>query len=577
MQPALLPKRTILYKIFTHTNLLHRTAVLRLTAGIYLTALLLLPGSRAVSQTGNIAFGQGTEVTSPARTGSAAKLYAEGKYTQARAAFLAEREQAPDNLALQQGYIRTLHRLDDWKPALAEARALVARNPDSAEAHGLLSVLLMRAGLPDEANRAAEFALNKNPQQVDALITRARIQLWNRKLTDARNSLRQALSIQPTNIDAAYYLSDTYGDLVSPDLLKDIDTYIALKPKGHPHDIAMETLPSLRTFIPNFLNDPPFHASAPVSETDLKQADTGDKPITTFTSPFETSGNYVIMPARIDGQLVRLLFDTGGGFSIALYKKAASRLKLEAMGKSFVRGVNGREASVQAKANTMQVGNETFRAIPIDMLNSNNGDEDGIFGVSNFDQYAVTIDFKSREISLARGKNAVAPPTKEGNKSYQVPFHLMSGDILLPIQVEGESLWALLDTGADAEMILSLDVARSIAARRNANSFLERRMDAQVGLGNTVKQQNLLIFKDPVQISIPTNTTNDTNHISIPDGMAYKTKIGLAVGADLVDTQVSPSMMFQIGGILGIEFLRKATRVTIDYPHRLLTLEYTAR
>ena len=46
-----------------------------------------------------------------------------------------------------------------------------------------------------------------------------------------------------------------------------------------------------------------------------------------------------------------------------------------------------------------------------------------------------------------------------------------------------------------------------------------------------------------------------------------------AFGISMLDKRISPSTNFELGSLLGISFLMTAERITIDYPHRLLTLE----
>ncbi len=500
------------------------------------------------------------------RSGQAEQLFRAGRFALARLAYTSELKRTPTDINVRLGLIRTLNRLDLWREALAESRTQVAQTPDDPNARGMLALALMRAGQPEEAARISETVLQKMPTQYEALLTRGRLQLWEGNKRQANDTLRRATTLQPDNPDAWFYLLDAYEDEVSPAMLKDIDAYTALNPKGHPHELALETLPSLRSFLPHFQDEMPFSASTPISEADLVKSDKGESPTQIFALPFQTIGNYITMPVKIDGQPMNFLFDTGGGFSIALYKRAATRLPLKSLGRSSVRGVNGKENSTQAKADTMLFGTETFRYIPIDVLNSNSGEEDGIFGVSNFDHYAVTIDFAGKQLLLARGKDAVAPTPQPGDNAIQIPFHLLDGDIMIPIQVEGQKVWALVDTGADEEMILSLDVAHAIAARRKPNSYVEKRERAQVGLGNTVKQQTLLAFVEPVNLQLSTL-----------DGKTQSNRIDPALGADLVDTQVSPSMNFQVGAILGIDYLRRAKKVTFDYPHKILTLEFAPK
>ena len=444
--------------------------------------------------------GTGAQRAGLSPVGAGEQPFAAGKFGEARDVYTSALKQTPDDFQLRSGLIRTLMRLDSWQQALAQAQEAVQAQPQNADAHGLLALSLLRAGQPQGAERETVRALELNNADYWGLVARGRLYLWNGQKTQAHDVLRQAAMLRPQTPDAWFYLVDSFEDDVTDELLHDIDTYAALKPKGHPHDLAMESLPTLRAYLNYFINDSPYHADSPVSEEQLKQADAGNAPPVRFSAPFERGGNYVVLPTVINGQPMRLLFDTGGGFSIAFNKKAAAKLNLKPLGQSFVRGVSGKEASTQAKADTMTVGKETFRAVPIDALTGEVGEEDGVFGVSNFDHYAVTIDFPAKQLTLARGKTAFAPTPEPGRRVLTLPFHDLGGDIIIPITVEGRDVWALVDTGADADVILSLDLAREVAGKRKRDSWVMQTVKDRLGLGNTIKKQNMLIFREAVNM-----------------------------------------------------------------------------
>ncbi len=509
--------------------------------------------------------GRAQSVTSISDT-TAERLYKAGRFAQARDAYKQALKRTPNDPVLQAGLVLCLSRLDEWQQALDYATKAAALAPQNADAHGLLAFELLRAGQPAGAEREAASSLALDPQNYWGLITQGRLALWNGQKRQAREILRRAAQSRPDAPDAWFYLVDAFEDDVTPELLADIDAYIALKPTGHPHAMALEALPALRSYLNYFVPESPYTAFAPTSEAQLKAADISDAPPVTFRVPFERSGDYVTLPTLVDGHKLRLLFDTGGGFSIALNKTASKKLNLKPLGQSIVRGVSGKEASTEARADTMTFGGETFRAIPIDILTGDVGAEDGVFGVSNFDHYAVTIDFAEKNIVLARGKNAAAPAPLPGRQTLTLPFHDLGGDIIVPITIEGRDIWALVDTGADGDLILSLDTARGVAARRKRSAWDTRVITDRLGLGSSVKKQNILFFRDPVAVQVGELA-----------GKPFVTRIQPAYGADLIDTQVNPAAMFQVGAILGINFLNKAARVTFDYPHHLLTLEYAPR
>jgi tetratricopeptide (TPR) repeat protein len=470
---------------------------------------------------------------------AADRQFSAGNFAAARIAYAREVDRDPHQLATRIGLIRSLIRLDRWEEALTAAHSASDAFPNEADAHALLSLTLMRAGQPDAAATEADTARRLAPNGYWSLVATGRVQDW-------------------------YYLVDaTNEDEVKPSDLEDIATYMGLKPTGHPHDLAMDVLPSRLPMLRAFLQDPPFHADTPERETALKAADRGESAPVSFTVPFRRLGDYIVASVLLEGQRFRLLYDTGGGSDLTLNQATVDRLRLPSLGRSSVYGVNGKEAARLYKAETLQLGTERFHSIPIETVGGTLGDFDGILGGSAFDHDAVTIDFKQNTLTLARGKAAVAPPPMPGDRLVTVPFHYVGGDIVVPVHLDGRAAWAVVDTGAENYALLSFHLARQIAAARGRDKSREVAVGGKLGIGSTVTRQTLLTFSDPISLRLD-NTS----------GTPLTVNVDPAVGAELLDSQVSPSTDFELDGLLGVPFLATARRVTFDYPHHLLTLEF---
>jgi tetratricopeptide (TPR) repeat protein len=490
-------------------------------------------------------------------------LFGANRFAQARTAYEQAIKRDPRQVGLRVGLIRTLFRLDLWQEEATATQQLVQMAPNNGDAHGLRSLSLMRQGDPDGAATEAKRALTLDPNCYWGLVATGRVQVWGDEKQEAKAILRRAVAQHPDWPEAWYGLLEAAADDVNQQDLDDAVAYLRLAPKGHPNTTMVETLPTRMEFMKRFLHDQPYQAIRPIPEAALEAAERGEQPDAVFTTPVERQESYVILPLKIGDQTFHVMFDTGGGFEITLGKKAMGRLSLPLLYKSIVRGVSGSEPARLYKADEMSVGEQTFRSIPVLGIDSETGSFDGIFGVTNFDHYAVTIDFERNQLRLARGKTAAAPAPTPGNRVVSLPFHYIDGDIFVPVTVEGKHVWAVVDTGAEAYAILSLRLAREIAAGLKPGATRELPIKGRMGIGNSVTRQTVLAFLKPLSLTV-----------GEADGQPFQTPINPAYGASPLDEQVSPAGDFEVGALLGIDFLSTAKRVTFDYPHRMLTLEF---
>ena len=86
---------------------------------------------------------------------------------------------------------------------------------------------------------------------------------------------------------------------------------------------------------------------------------------------------------------------------------------------------------------------------------SRTGWEYGLLGGDFMDDYVVELDFAQRSVRfLDPGQYEVPKATMESGESI-VPFKRSGTRILVPVQIEGETLWVLFDTGAPGSLLLS--------------------------------------------------------------------------------------------------------------------------
>ena len=188
-----------------------------------------------------------------------------------------------------------------------------------------------------------------------------------------------------------------------------------------------------------------------------------------------------------------------------------------------------------------------------------------MIGGAVFEEYAVTIDYDNNKLILSRGKNAAAPKPEEGNHITTVPFHDMSGYIIVPLKLEDreEAEWGLLDTGAGGMGVLSFSVAQDLARKRHEDEKVEIHVDQRLGIGTSSTGFDAMVFRFPVDLGLVSN-----------GGTPYFMEMNPIYGATMIDKEVNRDFDFHLSAIVGISYLAEARRITFDYPHHLLTMEF---
>jgi tetratricopeptide (TPR) repeat protein len=92
---------------------------------------------------------------------------------------------------------RCLYHLQRPQDAIADLEAHLGVSPDDAEAHGLLALLSYEQGGTDAACEHVDAALQRDPEQVEALLTRAYVSSDALKLHVARVSFDTAVRVDP--------------------------------------------------------------------------------------------------------------------------------------------------------------------------------------------------------------------------------------------------------------------------------------------------------------------------------------------------------------------------------------------
>ena len=494
----------------------------------------------------------------PPTQASAEAAFAQGKFDDARKSYEGLIKSDPRPIGPRLSLIQTLLRLDRWRDALREVQATTGADPADADARGLLALAEMRAGLPDAASADANQALARDKDNYWGLVAAGRVADWNGRWKDSREFFTRATVLHPERPDAWLGLWDDVDEKrIGEADLAVARRYLALDPKGQPFDGETSFLRNLvdkeSAFWRSFDADPAFH----LSEADQKQESYS------AVFPIQREGDYVMVSVKVNGQPFRLLFDTGAD-GLLLTRKAARRLALPDLAKSLVSGLQGSAPATLQRADTLSLGPVTFHSVPVLVADGPDNMGDGLFGGTILEDYAVTLDFDNGTMTLARGPGA-AYSAHPNVTTATVSLHLFHGDLYVSAHaqdMEGHApdrpFWALLDTGAETDF-LSLALTHDLSAHTPRAGWIEGTTEGRSGIGDSAMRYEYCLTPARARI-----TFDGTDHVL--------NQVGLNGESDL-DRQLSPAANFETGMLMGIPVLNQHSRVTIDYPHRLLTLE----
>ena len=483
------------------------------------------------------------------------KFFAAGQFEEARQAYANEVRAVPIDAEAQVGLVRSLLRLDRWDEAVPAAQSFAAKFPANADAHGLLSLALIRAGWQPPYADEAKKSLALDSQNYWGLVASGRAADWDGKTDEARADFRKAAAAHSDIPDAWLGLLETLDDE------KDVKekeaaaaAYLKLNPSGQPHDRRVE---ALRDFQANadayrraFGKDPSFQRVA-----DAAKGSAG-KAASTAQMKIEFVGDYAVFPVAINGRKFRVLFDTGAG-DLVLTDGAARRLGLPVLAHSFLHGISGRQRTEVLKADDLALGGLAYRSIPIETMSFSPASSDGLLGGATLDDCVITLDYTSG--SAALGPAAAPPPPLPGDRLLTVPFRLYRGHLFVALQINAASVWAMLDTGAE-HTVFSLRLATQQLMTIPKDQYRTGSYSDRSGIGDTARKINYIFSRDESSI-----TLSQTPPVSIPTE---------TYGESFLDQEVSPTYDFEIGMLFGASSFTYAQRVTFDYPRKQLTFEY---
>ena len=144
-----------------------------------------------------------------------------GQADKAKSEFASVAAKYPKNLAVQEGYIRALLQVKDYKTAQPAVAELMKHNGKNPQVLGLNGIVLLNEGRVDDAIYALQSAARDYPKDPFIQFWLGRAELAKGDLRSAEGSFRRTVELAPSNLDAIGQLAQIAGQSGDMGLLSD--------------------------------------------------------------------------------------------------------------------------------------------------------------------------------------------------------------------------------------------------------------------------------------------------------------------------------------------------------------------
>jgi predicted aspartyl protease len=440
-----------------------------------------------------------------------------------------------DTVKAYQKALQAAWRADDWQTGLQLARETLDKWPNSQELRGPQARALWRAG---QIGQAEELAAQIPPTTTDHVASRILIQIGlSRGELQAAGATADRLS-ESTPLEAEDLLAILSVRLAQsrlaglPELLRRAEK-LADVANGYPETYMVEQLHG----VPEF-----FEAvgTAPINQ--ITQFGEADMPVVPLI-------NLPSCQVLINGRgPYKMLVDTGGSITLALDQSIATELGLKSFAPATIHGVGGKEESGQTLVDQLTIGGITCRRVMAHILELNKSigyAADGLIGTGIFSTGRMTLDF-------AVGRLRIEPASTAPAAGREAEVRIVGdGKLLTPAFVNGKSVIALIDSGADV-FIMSSSRLKDLFPGRTIKTIPVLAM----GVGGDL-QPNITMTPG-VKLKFAGRTFDDYG----------------GLGLDVMDTLLSPMMGIQTDALLGMSVLRDVQKLTVDYVHSRMWVQW---
>lgn len=279
--------------------------------------------------------------------------------------------------------------------AYEHAAQVIAADPLSARAFSLLGTSLLRSGEFRNSVEALYTAVKFDQKQALAIAGLSEIEYFENRSRTAYEGLRRAISLEPNEPD--YYVSLARACSRLELYTEAADSYQRFL------EVSPKTDAERRARIKGLIDFYRYLGTTKINRASGKEM---------VTVPFELINNRPFIKIMINGKgPFRFVIDTGASMSV-LSDKTADRLGVKPVakgGSARAIGGSGTFPILYGLLDSMQMGETRIDTVPIYIRTVHSTADtpeaersDGYIGLSVLSQYAVTLDYKSKEMLLDR-------------------------------------------------------------------------------------------------------------------------------------------------------------------------------
>jgi len=318
---------------------------------------------------------------------------------------------------------------DKFEEALAAARSLVEREPESADARILIADALYRRGDFEESEAAYRKAVEIDPNAAGAHFGVGRILRTQGKYGEAAGFFHKAAALAPEN---PKYIRTLANHLARrEDVISLLTKYLEM-PAAEDEGIRKNTAAWIELL--KFLGDEPLREIVRSEPTDVALN--------------ILSGQAYLSLDVNKKKAQRFAFDTGAtGMTIS--PRLAKSAKVKRIQPFSITGMGG-QGTVSGDLvliRDLTLGGIALRNIAATVA-APKGLEEGLIGPSFFSGFMIRIELAAGLLSLEPYDKA-APASAD---AMQLVFRNVGGQIVVPASLNGVTLNAMVDTGAQSSL-----------------------------------------------------------------------------------------------------------------------------
>lgn len=448
-------------------------------------------------------------------------------------------------------YLKALLGLDRWQPAEQVVAGILSRFPEDIDLAYLAGRVLFRAGRLREYHRHLGALAERFPDHPGVSLELAKLLLGARDPQLAAKYLQLAREGEPLHPEVLLNLGFVrFFQNEFPEAEVYLRRFLEVRPALPTYDLASAIVPS-------------FLAICERCRGEQLNAVHWEQPEAVLRLRCGEKATLVRVPLGEEGEELHLLLDTGGGLLLSLDPQVCRRLGGEELTRLTPFGIGGQHQAtvpVYRLPNLPLGGVRLSQALALGLDLSPFSEVlgltlDGVFSPGSFLACHWTVDLAQAKLRLrpapvlppaeriALGGAAVSYPTSNEQHLRVSMFLLPDSKPILPLTIHGSEYWFFLDSGAD----------RSIISRR----LFERHVPAEQRQTQTVESVGIGEGLGVMEVHVTAELSYQIGEVPL--------SFAPCISLPHLESEVSNRLGFEVGGILGNDFIQEFDRVEIDF------------